>query len=279
MRQFVVGAVLVFTAGAAAGDVQIFSGTGSDVDVTTALNAYRAALGALNPNQPGSFGSGRREINWDGVPDNLSAPNAFPGDFFNANAVGRARGVVFSTPGSGFQMSADDDNPTATPPNFANLNPQYGGLFRAFSPQRLFTAVGSTITDVDFFIPGTNIPATVSGFGAVFSDVDEAGSARIEYYDANGTLMTTAVGPAATVANGGASFVGAFFNAGEQVARVRIVSGNVAPGPNGTEVLDGGDIRDVVVMDDFIYGEPVPEPSSLALLALGAVGFAVRRRG
>jgi hypothetical protein len=35
-----------------------------------------------------------------------------------------------------------------------------------------------------------------------------------------------------------------------RIARVRITSGNVAPGPD-----DGGK-RDVVMMDDFIYGEP-----------------------
>jgi hypothetical protein len=31
-------------------------------------------LGTLNANVPGSFASGRRETNWDGVPDNFAAP-------------------------------------------------------------------------------------------------------------------------------------------------------------------------------------------------------------
>jgi hypothetical protein len=274
-RLALTGLIALSTAAPAAlGDAVTFTGTGSDADVTAALNTYRAALGTLNPNNPGSVGSGRREINWDGVPDSASAPNAFPADFFNANTNGRARGTVYSTPGSGFQTSADSDNPTATPIDFANLNAQYGGLFRAFSAQRLFTAVDSTITDVNFFIPGSSTPATVSGFGAVFSDVDLAGSTYIEFYDASNALLTTAIAPVSTTANEGASFVGVQFTAGEQVSRVRIVSGNVAPGATGLEGVG----QDVVTMDDFIYGEPVPEPTSLALLGLGALSAFLLRR-
>ena len=42
------------------------------------------------------------------------------------------------------------------------------------------------------------------------------------------------------------------------IARVRITSGNFALGPGVTD--QNGDLRDVVVMDDFLYGEPrVPD--------------------
>src|SRR2546427_11472711 len=106
-------------------------------DIQAAVDAFRAFLGALNPNVPGSFPSGRREINWDGVPDAFSAPNNLPANFFNANSP---RGAVFFTPGSGFQVSADNDNPTNTPILFGNLHPAFPLLFSVFSPQRLFTA-------------------------------------------------------------------------------------------------------------------------------------------
>src|SRR4030095_4327267 len=164
MKRFLVRVMVALSAvtSAALGDAQVFTGTGSDTEVTAALNQFRDALGSLNPNVPGSLGSGRREINWDAVPDSFSAPNAFPPDFFNGNAVGRARGVVFATQGSGFQVSADSDNPTNTPLNFANINPQYGGLFRAFSPERLFASIGNTMTVVHFFVPGTTTPPTPS---------------------------------------------------------------------------------------------------------------------
>jgi hypothetical protein len=86
----------------------------------------------------------RREINWDGVPDSFSAPNNLPANFFNVNSP---RGVVFSTPGSGFQVSAKSGNATVTALRFGNINPNYLSDFQTFSPERLFTAVGSTVTD------------------------------------------------------------------------------------------------------------------------------------
>ena len=250
---------LATLAPAAFGEGVVFSATGSDAEVTAGLDQFRAALGALNPNLPGSVGSGRREINWDGVPDSASAPNAFPPDFFNANTAGRARGVVFGTPGSGFQNSADNDNPTATPINFANLNPQYAGLFRAFSPQRMFTALGSTITIVNFFVPGSNTPATVSGFGVVFSDVDNAFDTQLIFLAADGSELGRAFSPVNTALNGGATFVGMHFDQGEQVARVAIMSGNIPlSAANDEGPFCGGDcFSDAVAMDDFVYGEPI----------------------
>ena len=69
------------------------------------------------------------------------------------------------------------------------------------------------------------------------------------------------------------------FNAGEQVGRIRITSGNAALGPN--ESLP---TLDVVVMDDFVYGEPrvlaaVPEPAAVIPLMLGLLLLAGYRRG
>lgn len=252
---------LTATAPVAFGDAVVFSATGTDAEITAVLNQFRDALGPLNANVPGSFGTGRREINWDGVPDSASAPNAFPGDFFNVNVAGRARGAVFVTFGDGFQVSADSDNPTGTPINFANVNPQYGSLFRAFSPPRLFTPVGNNVFAVDFFVPGTNMPATVSGFGAVFSDVDALGSTVLLFISETSPL-TTVFAPVATTPSGGASFIGVLFDAGERVSAIEIASGNVRIGPGQNEgPLSGGGFADAVVMDDFVYGEPVRAPS------------------
>src|SRR5262249_41635340 len=100
-----------------------FSGSGSTpAGIQATVDAFRADLGSLNPNAPGSFGSGRREINWDAVPDAFAAPNNLPANFFNVNSP---RGVVFTTPGTGFQVSANAAS--GTPVEFGNLNPRYPG--------------------------------------------------------------------------------------------------------------------------------------------------------
>jgi hypothetical protein len=244
-------------------------------DIQATVDLFRADLGTLNPNVAGSFGSGRREINWDGVPDNFSAPTNLPADFFNVNSP---RGVVFSTPGSGFRVSADSSNPTSTPTDFGDIDPGYPQIFRAFSAERLFTPIGSNITDVNFFIPGSSTAALVRGFGVVFSDVDLANTTSIQYFDANNVSLGTFFAPA-TTGSETFSFLGVSY-ALTSVARVRITTGN--------QVLAAGNsANDLVVMDDFIYSEPItaaaataPEPGSLALLlpVLGVVGMVARRR-
>lgn len=227
-------------------NVQQAAGTSAQA-IQSAVDAYRADLGNLNPNQPGSFGSGRREINWDGVPDNRAAPNPFPEDFFNRMPPdGSPRGVVFSTPGEGFQVSA---NAGVAPIEFDNINPTYSGLFATFSRQRLFTALESTVTEVRFFVPGSSTPATTSGFGSVFTDVDRPGT-TIEYFDDEDELLAEFDVPTSP-GRQTLSFLGVRF-LDRQVARVRITSGDTALGPN--ERRD----RDLVVMDDFIFGEPIP---------------------
>jgi hypothetical protein len=156
-----------------------------------------------------------------------------------------SRGSVFRTPGTGFEQSGV---PT---PEFGDLNPTYPGSFAAFSSPRLFTALNSNITDVHFFVPGDGtVPAAVTGFGSVFTDVDSQSSTKMEFYAPDGSLIWEGFVPA-TSGTETLSFLGASFTTGELVARVRIISGNAAPGPDETGNLD------VVVMDDFIFGEPV----------------------
>ena len=161
----------------------------------------------------------------------------------------------------------------ATPPLFG-----FPSDFQTFSPQRLFTAINSNIVDISFFIPGTTTPAFTSAFGAIFTDVEVATSTKLEFFDANDVLIfsrSVLVG-----GNQGLSFLGAVADAGERIARVRITSGANTIVSNG--VL-GNQVDDIVVMDDFIYAEPiaaaanVPEPASLMALVLGLVGLGVVR--
>jgi hypothetical protein len=247
---------------------------GSDAaSIQATVDAFRVSLGTLNANVAGSFGSGRREINWDGVPDAASAPNNLPANFFNVNSP---RGVVFSTPGTGFQVSANAVNPTSTPIEFGNIDASYPSVFRTFSAQRLFTSLGSNVLDVSFFVPGSTTPASTRGFGAVFTDVDLVDTTSIELFGLDNSLLFTGLVAPGTVADESLSFLGVTFTEGNIVSRVRITSGNSALG------LSEASGRDLVTLDDFIYGEPtrIPAPATLLLVVSGlaAVGFSRRKR-
>ena len=64
------------------------------------------------------------------------------------------------------------DNPSGASPRFGHINDSYSNIFTAFSGERMFSPIGSNIIDLEFFVPGTNIPAVVRGFGAVYAEVD-----------------------------------------------------------------------------------------------------------
>ena len=72
----------------------------------------------------------------------------------------------------------------------------------------------------------------------------------MRFFDANGLLITDQAVPAQTV-DSGLSFLGVTVS-NRPIARVRIITGNTALGPN-----DNPPFTDVVAMDDFIYSEPV----------------------
>jgi hypothetical protein len=227
----------------------IFQAAGPNIaSIQSMVDQFRAALGAVNNgNNPGPLPDGRREINWDGGGSTATAVAATPFAGFLAN-----RGALFTTNGTGFVQAPVDGLATT----FAN--PSYETVFQAFSPVRLFSPIGSNLTDVQFFVPGGDVPATTRGFGAVFSDVDKQfgwdrkgkvqPSTYIEYYSANGRLLLSSFVPASP-GDAGLSFLGVTFD-DPRIAGVRIKGGNVAPGAHD------GRKYDVVVMDDFLYGEP-----------------------
>ncbi|MEO6131044.1 MAG: hypothetical protein ABIQ02_04300, partial [Saprospiraceae bacterium] len=130
-------------------------------DIQSAMNEYRSLLGENNGGTAGSQASGRRELNWDGVPDSLAAPYFLPSDFFNTNTGTRARGAFFSTPGDGVQVSADSNNPSGALPSFGNINPIYQTNFPPFSAERVFSPIGSNVVNLTFYVPGSNTPAVV----------------------------------------------------------------------------------------------------------------------
>lgn len=258
--------LLMSPAAADAGVLDVFS---ANEDTAAALaptvDAFRAALGPLNANAPvNGDPNGRRQINWDAAPDAVSDPDAFPGDFFNADVAPRARGIEFRPAGqtTGFQLSSTAAS--GQPVEFG-----FPAGFTFFSAERLFAPIGDTLFDVVFFDPADQVtPAVTRGLGVVFTDVESFGAdASMSFYDPDDTLLFKQNVLAGK--NASLSFLGVTFTEAE-VARVRIDAG-----------LEG---HDSIVMDDFIFGEPVaapgavPLPASLAFLPAALTAFGVMRR-
>jgi hypothetical protein len=218
---------------------EIVAGAG---DVAPLIEQYRQLLGGTNNGgAPGPLASGRREINWDGIPDDKAAPAFLPSDVF------RNRGAILRTPGRGVQASAKPGNPKGVRLRFGHLNPSYEKIFKPYSGERLFSPVGSRFVDLTFVVPGTNERAVVRGFGAVYVDTDLPHTS-FHYFDKDGRSLGKFPVPAQ---NEGFTFLGVVFDEAI-VARVRIEYGTTALGPNDNPKRN----RDVSVMDDFIYGEP-----------------------
>ncbi|HSV90747.1 MAG TPA: hypothetical protein VLH80_06590 [Nitrospiraceae bacterium] len=232
----------------------VFQAAGPTVaSIQNTVDQYRTALGDPNNGNVVGQSSGRREINWDGGGSTATAIVGTPFTGFLAN-----RGALFTTTGTGFVQA-----PLAGLVDTFH-NPTYASIFQPFSLQRLFSPIDSNVTEVTFFVPGPdNKPATTNGFGAVFTDVDlpngsgpgdtngnRKASTLIECFGTDGGLIFSSFVPASP-GDGSLSFFGIVFG-DARIARVRITSGDAPPGPN-----DDG-THDIVMMDDFLYGEPQP---------------------
>ena len=236
----------------------VFQAAGPNAaSIQSSVDQFRAALGGVNNgNTNGPLAMGRREINWDGGGSTNTSPGPTPFTVFL-----NTRGGLMEKPGSGFVQA-----PAAGLADIF-LNPSLATSFQAFSPVRLFAPLDSTVTDVSFFIPGGgNIPAMTSGFGVVFADVDSPdggghgvrqckheGSSQIAYYDAHGKLLYQSAIPSSP-GTATLSFFGIVFPE-PRIAFARIITGHKDPS-------EGVDPKvDLVVMDDFIYGEPQRIPN------------------
>jgi hypothetical protein len=253
-RALMLASALGAVAGVRAEPLIRFASGAAPADLNNSINQFRTDLGGANNGVGDSFGSGRREINWDGVPSSSAEPNFMAPDFFNTVSP---RGMVLNTVDEStglndLRISANAASGVA--PRFANIDASYANTFKTFSAERLLHARNARALDLSFFVPGTDTPASVAGFGAVFSDIDAAGQAQIRCFGIDGRQLL-AVNPSAL--NAGLSFVGfSFSDSSERCARVQIKLGSQALAAG---ITDGGG-RDLIALDDIFFGEPQALP-------------------
>lgn len=224
----------------------VLTAAGDSAGIVGKINEFRLLAGDPLNTAPGAA-SGRREVNWDAVPPSFTNANNFPFDFFGASdaalPAGRKRGLVLSNTGTSFRVDST---------RFADVDASYAAQFDPFSKSRLFAYMGNNVTRVTFRVPGTTTAAFVKGFGVIFSDVDDAASTAVEYF--NGDKSLGVLKAPVRTASGSFSFVGVSFP-DEKITSVKITSGNGTLGAGVKDVSAGG-TKDLVVMDDFLYDEP-----------------------
>ena len=173
-------------------------------------------------------GTGRREINWDGVPASATFPNRLPGGQFASarrgvrHARDRHRGLQRLAVGRrlpgllGREALLARSAPTA--PTCASTCP-------ARRARRSPTRSGSCS-------PTSTPPA-----GAAVTFLDARGATLLEVAGAHGPTL---------------SFVGVRFRDGERVAEVQVRSGSVPIAPGVVDTPQ----TDLAAIDDVIFGEP-----------------------
>ena len=212
-------------------------------DINSRLEEFRQLLGDQLNTTPGQT-TGRREVHWDGIPEQI-LNTKLPVDFFNpvgAQApVANQRGLIYSAAGN-FQVSRT---------NFAEINPSATDQFSSFSGDKSFANISSSLWDVEFQVAGKTEAAFVRGFGIVFADVDQANSTSMEFFNENRSLGKF-FAPAKNGSN--FSFLGVYFK-NEKVTRVSVAHDSHLD--KGQKDISDNGPADLVTMDNFLWSEPL----------------------
>ena len=248
----------------------IYSGSGADT--AAAFADFQAAIG------------GGSRINWDGVKlDGTDAnPNTRVIDLGKTVEIPvdrfRGRGAIFADP---YAVSGD---------GFNSVSPVTVGQFTPFTPNNTFAMFDPNdgqfedrFIEQSFVVPGTDTAAVTRGFGAIFTDVELAGTSSIEYFGKNGTSLGKYDVPVG--ASGDTQFLGVLFD------QPVIESVKLTLGTHAVFSFDGSLIKslelaegmDIAVTDDFLFATPVaavPLPASIWLLGstlMGLLGMQKRK--
>jgi hypothetical protein len=259
------GTPLVFTGGNA----------GNATSAATAVSNFETAIGGSKNTAAAPQTGGFRQITWDGVKtdgtDSAAGPNStVPIPAGSTHTVGipldrfQGQGVFF---GAVYAVSND---------GYVDVNPSVSGLFPPFSSPNIFAMFNDNGIDFKFVVPSSPftpvVSATARGFGAVFLNVQHAGSTTIQYFD-NNILLDTLTVPASPTA-GQAVFAGELF-ANPIVTNVLLTLGDgVIFKFDGTTVTPGAansSTNNLVAVDDWFFPEPVPAANGFPIVS-GAQG-------
>jgi hypothetical protein len=174
-----------------------------------------------------------------------------PEDFFNPTGpgalAGRQRGLTYTSLAGAFMVSKA---------NFAEVNTLAAGSFKPFSGNNTFANTSRALWEVGFQVPGQATRASVKGFGAVFSDVDLPNTSFLELFENDKSLGRFAI-PAHDNSSSH-SFLGVYFRNEHKITKVVVTHpGTLSSGQ--ADVTNGG-TDDLIVLDDFFYGEPTKQP-------------------
>jgi hypothetical protein len=215
-------------------------------DITGDVNAFKLTLGNLNT-ITGVTG-GHRQINWDAVPDSFTLKN-MPANFFNptgANVnMALQRGFEYDLAGS-FRVSNN---------GFAELKTEAIADVPAFSGAKIFANTAAAEWPVGFKVAGQNTDAAVRAFGVVFVGVNLENTTYIEPFSRDVSLGRFYAKPYNSISRH--SFAGVRF-ANNIITSVKIVHGNGVISSSDRDISNGG-TKDLVVLDDIIYSEPVQQ--------------------
>ncbi len=252
---------------------QVFSGA-SGTETTTALNAFRTAIGGADNGAAATpQNGGRREITWDGV--------RLDGTDFNNNTTVFVANKITGIPVNRFQGRGVlfKDITAVSNDGFVSANAGVTGQFNAFSPANTFAALNSNKIEMNFVLvsapTASQVPAATRGFGAIFLDVEQANTSSIEYFNGTVSLGKFFV-PAGQ--SGQTQFLGVLFNA-PIVTRVVITVGtatlfNFNNGQVSAGIADisvnATQYADQAATDDFVLAEPVSLTAASAASAFAA---------
>lgn len=220
---------------------RVFSAAGGVREVGKEFARFQRELGGENNgNDKGPLADGFRSIDWDAD----IVPFDMPGNFFK-DEVTRGMELVGTKE---FRVS----NPAKTDPDFPDnlfnsINRDHPNQFQAFSPERIFSPLEDNEFVILFSIPGVDKRANVAGFGAIFVDVDVEHQTFLDFFNTRGDKLDRYFVDAYPQ---GLSFLGVVYEH-PVISKVGVGLGNAT--------LRNTDLPpdyDVVVMDDFAFGEP-----------------------